>query len=140
MHEATGAREPHAPPGVLHWLRDASLALPVIALAVYLGISRVSRLLERFGQRLSRASASGLVAISVAVYASVAMAVGSPLHGLLFAPEQSSTSCPWLATCCATGCGRLSPTWRLSSTRPPSTSYPRRRKRSSCPTGPWSSR
>src|SRR5919199_2886555 len=84
LHEASGAREPHAPPGVWHWLRDASLALPVIAVAVYLGASLASRLIERFGQNLSRASATGLRAVSVAVYASVAMAVGSPLHGLLF--------------------------------------------------------
>jgi hypothetical protein len=41
---------------------------------------------------------------------------------------------------CATGCERRWSIAAKSSTRPPSTSYPRRRKRSSCPTGPWSSR
>src|SRR5919199_5584690 len=59
MHEASGAREPHAPPGAWHWLRDASLALPVVAVAVYLGASLASRLLGHFGQKSSRAPGPG---------------------------------------------------------------------------------
>src|SRR5215211_7217665 len=84
LHEAEGAVEPGAPPGVIHWLRDSTLALPLVAAAVFLGAALCARLFDRSGARTSDLVAGGVVAVVLAFYASVVLAVGSPLHGLLF--------------------------------------------------------
>jgi hypothetical protein len=85
LHEAEGATEPGAPPGVIHWLRDSSLSLPLVALGVFLGATLAQRLLLRCERSASEVVAGGLVAVVLAFYASVVLSVGNPIHGLLFA-------------------------------------------------------
>jgi hypothetical protein len=84
VHEAEGGVEIGAPPGVLHWLRDASLALPLILVAIFLGGTLARRLLDRFSPRASELMAGGVVAVVLAMYASIVLAIGNPIHGLLF--------------------------------------------------------
>ena len=86
VHEVEGATEATSLPGVVHWLRDSSLALPLVVLSVFLAGALARRLLERYGAGMSDLVASTLVAVVIAVYASVVLALGNPIHGLLF-PE-----------------------------------------------------
>jgi hypothetical protein len=85
LHEVEGATEPGAPPPVIHWLRDSSLSLPLVAAGVLLGAALARALLRRYGQSASTVIVGGLVAVVVAFYASVVLSVGNPIHGLLFA-------------------------------------------------------
>jgi hypothetical protein len=87
LHEAEGAFEPNAPPGVVHWLRDSSLSLPLVALGVFLGAALARRLLLSYGRSASDVMMGGLVAVVLAFYASVVLSTGNPVHGLLFASE-----------------------------------------------------
>jgi hypothetical protein len=84
LHEVEGATETGAPPGVIHWLRDSSLSLPLVAFGVFLGAALARRLIERYGGSASELVVGGLVAVVLALYASVMLSVGNPLHGLLF--------------------------------------------------------
>jgi hypothetical protein len=84
LHEVEGATEPGAPPGLLHWLRDSTLALPLVALGVLLGASLARRLLARYGRGSSDLLSGLLVAVVLALYASIVLSVGNPIHGLLF--------------------------------------------------------
>ena len=36
LHEAQGATELNAPPGLIHWLRDSTLSLPLVVVGVVL--------------------------------------------------------------------------------------------------------
>ena len=85
LHEFEGATEPGAPPGVIHWLRDSSLSLPLVGLGVFLGAALARGLLRRYGRSASALIVGALVAVVVAFYASVVLSVGNPIHGLLFA-------------------------------------------------------
>ena len=87
LHEVEGATEPNAPPGVIHWLRDSTLSLPLVALGVFLGAILAQRLLERCGRNASELLSGALVAVVLALYASVVLSVGNPIHGLLFAAD-----------------------------------------------------
>jgi len=84
LHEVEGAVEPNEPPGIIHWLRDSSLSLPLVAIGVFLGASLADRLLERHGRGASAPVAGALVAVVLALYASVVLSVGNPIHGWLF--------------------------------------------------------
>jgi hypothetical protein len=85
LHEAEEATEPGAPPGVIHWLRDSSLSLPLVALGVVLGAALARRLLDRCGRGAYEVVIGALVAVVLAFYASVMLSAGHPIHGLLFA-------------------------------------------------------
>jgi hypothetical protein len=85
LHEVEGATEPGAPPGVIHWLRDSTLSLPLVALGVFLGATLAGRLLGRCGRSPSEVVVASLVAVVLAFYASIVLSVGNPIHGLLFA-------------------------------------------------------
>src|SRR5438445_11231975 len=84
LHEAEGATELNAPPPVIHWLRDSTLSLPLVVLGVVLASLLARRLLERYGDGASRTLIGASIAAAVALYASVVVAAGNPLHGLLF--------------------------------------------------------
>jgi hypothetical protein len=84
VHEVEGATEAASMPGVVHWLRDSSLALPLVALSVFMGGALARRVLERYGAAMGDLVAGALVTILIALYASIVMAVGNPIHGLLF--------------------------------------------------------
>lgn len=84
LHEAEGATELNAPPGVIHWLRDSTLSLPLVALGVILATLLARRLLERYGAGASRLLAGASIAAALALYTSIVVAAGNPLHGLFF--------------------------------------------------------
>jgi hypothetical protein len=84
LHEIEGASEPGAPPGLLHWLRDSSLALPLVGIGVMLGAALARRLVRRYGRGASEPVVGLLIAVVLTVYASVVLAVGNPIHGWLF--------------------------------------------------------
>jgi Na+/H+-dicarboxylate symporter len=84
LHEVEGATEPNAPPGVIHWLRDSTLSLPLVALGVFLGAALARGLLGRYGRNASAVMVGALVAVVLAFYASVVLSVGNPIHGWLF--------------------------------------------------------
>jgi S1-C subfamily serine protease len=79
LHEAEGATEQNAPHSIVHWLRDSTLALPMIVFGVLLATHLARRLLARFGADASRLTTSALIATVVSLYAAVVVAVGNPL-------------------------------------------------------------
>jgi len=85
LHEWQGAHELNEIPPTLHWLRDSTLALPVIMLAIWLGVLAWRRL----DQRLSRASSRMALAAVVALSATLAFVAGVPVHGYLFGAEHA---------------------------------------------------
>lgn len=84
LHEAEGATELNAPPGVIHWLRDSTLSLPLVAIGVILARLLARRLLDRYGDGAPRVLVGASIAATLALYTSVVVAAGNPLHGLLF--------------------------------------------------------
>jgi hypothetical protein len=84
LHEIEGATEPGAPPGLLHMLRDSTLSLPLVAVGVLLGASLARRLVARYGRGSSDLLTGMLVAAVLALYASIVLSVGNPIHGFLF--------------------------------------------------------
>ena len=87
LHEVEGATELNAPPGVIHWLRDSTLSLPLVALGVVLGAMLARRLLARYGRTASDPLRAALVAVVLAFYGSVVLSIGNPIHGVLFATD-----------------------------------------------------
>ena len=73
-------------PLLIHGLRDGTLALPGVLAAVVLGAA-VSARLDADHVRIRPA----LVAAGAATAAAVVLAVGSPLHALLFSPRRVAT-------------------------------------------------
>ena len=89
LHEVSGAVEPGAPPSLIHWLRDSTLLVPVVAVATYLALLLARRLAGRpsqGGQRVAdRVSSAALVAVIV----SAAEGISAPLHGVLFGGHEA---------------------------------------------------
>src|SRR3954470_22673304 len=83
LHVAEGGYERNEPPLVLHWLRDATLALPLVLVAVWAGVLMGRRLIERSGCTSRTVSALTLGAC-VALLAAVAGALGGPAHAAIF--------------------------------------------------------
>ena len=84
QHTLQWATEFNEPPGVLHWLRDSTLTLPLCVLAAWLGVRVAQRLLERSGHRSSRLWAGALVAGASSILASTLVLAASPLHTAFF--------------------------------------------------------
>src|SRR3954447_14045889 len=79
LHTAEGGYERNEPPLLLHWLRDGTLALPLIAVAVWAGVLLARRLIERTGCTSRTASALTL-GMCVALMGAAAGAIGGPAH------------------------------------------------------------
>ena len=82
LHHAEGAHEIGEPAPLAHWLRDATLSVPLVALAVFGGLLAARRIV-----RASHARAGFATAITAAVVAAATtyvLAAGNPLHSLLF--------------------------------------------------------
>lgn len=84
QHTLEAATELNEPPGLIHWLRDSTLALPICVFAAWLGVRVAQRLLERSGHSSSRLRAGALVASATSILASVLLLAASPLHAALF--------------------------------------------------------
>jgi hypothetical protein len=97
IHKVAGESAGTEPRFVLHWLRDSTLALPFVLVAVWLGLRLADRLLERRGVGQSSGLAGAVTAAAVALAAGVAMAVGVPIRaGLLGTHEASALPLPLL--------------------------------------------
>lgn len=86
VHE--GLHEQNEPPPVIHWLRDASLAVPFAAIAVVVAALLVARL--RPAEPGERASLTTLAlwGCLAAVLFAVLSIPGNQLHGFLFGAEE----------------------------------------------------
>src|SRR5438270_3837169 len=94
LHEAEGATEQNAPHTIIHWLRDSTLALPMIVFGVFLATHLARRLLARYGSDASRLTTSALIATVVSLYAAVIVAVGNPVHAALLGGEHGGHDLP----------------------------------------------
>ena len=88
LHEWRGGRELVELPPVLHWLRDSTLALPAILLAVWVALSVWPRMAGRLAPKWHRAALVTLVALAT----TFAFAAGVPVHAALFVGEHSEHS------------------------------------------------
>ncbi|TME26290.1 MAG: hypothetical protein E6I75_26585, partial [Chloroflexi bacterium] len=94
LHDAEGATELDAPPPAIHWLRDSTLALPLVTLAVWMGSRLAERLVARYGAGTSRALVAAVLPVTLAFYASVAVGAGNPVHGVLFTAQHDGHELP----------------------------------------------
>ena len=79
LHEVQGAEEAYALSPLTHWLRDSTLALPAMVVAVGLALTFARRLVEwRSWRRL------WLEATMAALAAALVFGVGAPVHAELF--------------------------------------------------------
>src|SRR4051794_36062142 len=83
LHTAEGGYERNEPPFLLHWLRDSTLALPLILAAVWAGVLLARRLIERTRCE-SRAASAATLAACVALLGAVVEGLGGPGHTALF--------------------------------------------------------
>jgi FtsP/CotA-like multicopper oxidase with cupredoxin domain len=97
LHHVEGGHERNEPPFVLHWLRDATLALPLICVAVWVGIVLARKLIARAG------ATDGPVGLCVAVTgtvvalaATLAVGASSPAHGGLYGAEHGGQELPFM--------------------------------------------
>ena len=90
LHAAVGTTEHAEPPFVLHWARDAALALPLVLLAVWAALAAVARARPR----LRPDQEATLTVVGSAAVASCVLAVGSPAHALLFSAHEGAAQAP----------------------------------------------
>src|SRR5215213_9403662 len=94
LHHAEGHEESGEPALALHILRDSTLALPAVLLAVVIAMFLVSRIV-RIVPRATAGAGMIATALATGVGASVAFGAGVPLHGWLFAPEGHQHGMHW---------------------------------------------
>jgi manganese oxidase len=85
LHHLEGGHERNQPGLVLHWLRDATVALPLVCAAVWAGFLLARRLIERHRLEHSPRLAGATLAATVAWVDSMVVGLASPLHNTLFA-------------------------------------------------------
>src|SRR4051794_25847583 len=96
LHHLEGGHERNEPALVLHWLRDATLALPLVFCAVWAGVLIARRLIERHGAERSPVVSAAVLAASVAWIDSMVVGLASPLHNTLFKAGHSGPHTPYL--------------------------------------------
>src|SRR6185437_8405481 len=80
----------------LHWLRDGTLALPLVFCAVWAGVLIARRLIERHGAQRSRVMSAAVLAATVAWVDSMVVGLASPLHNTLFQAGHSGPHVSYL--------------------------------------------
>ncbi len=97
LHHAEGGHEQNEPPFVLHWLRDATLALPLICMAVWIGIVLARKLIARAGATDGPvALCAAVLAAVVALCATLAVGATGPAHGNLFGAKHGGHELPFM--------------------------------------------
>src|SRR3954454_11700385 len=84
LHAAEGGHEANEPGAVLHWLRDATLALPLVALVALTAVILARRLMTRAAVDPQSLFGRLTTAVAAAFGAAYAFGAGSPIHGQLF--------------------------------------------------------
>jgi hypothetical protein len=82
--QVIGGSDRSALPLALHWMRDATFALPVVAPAVWLAVCASAALLRREPDAPARAERL-VVAVSSALAGAVALGLASPVRSVVFA-------------------------------------------------------
>ena len=95
LHRAEGGTERNEPGLLLHWLRDATLSLPLVFTAVWLGILLARRVIRRHGAELSAGLSGAVVAGSVALTSAFALGASSPMHAGLFGASHGGPELPY---------------------------------------------
>src|SRR6476646_1804840 len=94
LHAAEGGHERNEPPFLIHWLRDSTLALPIIFMTVWLAVVLARRVIDRERDRISARMATTVLACFVAIGASLATAAGNPAHSALFGAHHGGPELP----------------------------------------------
>jgi hypothetical protein len=89
LHEFEGATERVALPSTIHYLRDATLAFPLLLLATWAGLWLTRRWYERTGRQASLLTVTITAATSVALLCSAVAGAASPLHDIMFGAQHS---------------------------------------------------
>jgi hypothetical protein len=84
LHIVEGGHERNEPSLPIHALRDGTVALPLICVAVWAGVLVGRRLIARWALEDERVLAAGVLAVSVALAASMAQGLTNPAHASLF--------------------------------------------------------
>ena len=86
--------ERNQPPQLIHWLRDSTLALPLVFAAVLVALLCVRWWIEH--SRVEQAGITGAIVLifAVACAASAAQAAAGPLHDYLFQPQRLGLAHP----------------------------------------------
>ncbi|HEY5669583.1 MAG TPA: hypothetical protein VIS10_06255, partial [Anaerolineales bacterium] len=93
LHEFEGGHELMPVHPVLHWLRDASLALPLITLAAWLALRLAASFTRAKGWQAARLRSRLVEVAALTLLTSGFVMAGNPIHGLLFgASHQHETS------------------------------------------------
>jgi hypothetical protein len=82
------------PPALLHWLRDATLALPLVFVATLAALIGARWWLERRRWDVGSLAAVALLVGLIGGAASLAEAAASPLHDYLFQPQRLGLAHP----------------------------------------------
>jgi hypothetical protein len=88
LHLAAGEHARAALPFLAHWLRDASLALPLVLLAAWAGLAVAGRLAARLRLAPAAPAAAALAACLAATGAALAFAAAAPALDALFGVHQ----------------------------------------------------
>src|SRR5919201_1201944 len=67
LHQAAGVPELNEPPPIIHWLRDSTLALPLILVAVWAALVLARAYVARYARGASRLLSAAVVAAIVAL-------------------------------------------------------------------------
>jgi hypothetical protein len=94
LHAREGGHERNEPGFLVHWLRDGTLALPLVLLAVALATWIASRVLRRLGPDAGDGVTAALTAAAGAIGAAYVFGVGNPLHGALFEASHGGHDLP----------------------------------------------
>src|SRR3954471_16051973 len=78
LHRAQGAHENGEPPLLLHWLRDATLALPLVFVGVWVGLMLCRRIVDRLSSDPGVVTGTTLVAVCVAATTSAMLGLSNP--------------------------------------------------------------
>jgi hypothetical protein len=84
LHVMEGGHETFEISPILHWLRDSSLAFPLILVATWLALMVSSVILRRNGWQASRRRSYAVEVISVVILTSGFILAGNPVHAVLF--------------------------------------------------------
>ncbi len=97
LHHAEGGHERNEPSLVLHWLRDSTLALPLICAGVWVGLVLARKLIARAGLSDGPVGlCAALTGATVALTATVAVAASSPAHADLFGVSHGGHELPFM--------------------------------------------
>ena len=92
LHEAQGATERNEPPFALHWLRDSTLALPLVLISAWMALALAQRLARRDRTSiLPSLLDAALVALVASALVGAAKCWRAPLRGGCLEPQE------WLA-------------------------------------------